>query len=406
VKDGVSSGRKVLFVLFLLFVIGILIAIFITLGASPSRWEVYTVLLNKLFSDHYFEPSPIAEAIVWDLRMPQILLGIGTGFTLGLAGGMLQWALRNSLASPYTLGISSAAVFGAALVPFFSTEFPAKEVLMIGSALTFALIVTLIILGLSTQRWATSERIILAGIGIMIVFGTMTIVALSGGKFDLSAVILLAGFTGGYMSFIPAIIATFIILALSRKRFVTPEQVILTGIGMMLLLGTITTLICFVGKINLYVNQDAALWMLGCLGRASWTHVYSQYTAFMCIIVLLFLILLFWLIGVNPKYIRISTIVIASFLIAIAVCFTGTIAFIGLIAPHISRVAIGEDHRFVIPTSALLGVVLFLGATMIARTVIAPVIIPVGIITTLMGAPLFIYLIITMAKEGEVTGEA
>ncbi|HJH25976.1 MAG TPA: iron ABC transporter permease, partial [Methanophagales archaeon] len=103
--------------------------------------------------------------------------------------------------------------------------------------------------------------------------------------------------------------------------------------------------------------------------------------------------------GVNVERTRIAILVIASLMSAGIICFTGTIGFIGLVAPHMCRMVIGGDNRFLIPASGFFGAALLLGADTIARTIIAPVILPVGVITAFMGGPLFLYLIMRKRRE-------
>jgi len=143
----------------------------------------------------------------------------------------------------------------------------------------------------------------------------------------------------------------------------------------------------------------------GDLNRASWDVLaYMAGTIVLCAILLLLLIFLPSLFSVDEGRIRTYAMVVASLLTAITVCFTGTIGFIGLLSPHICRRVIGDDHRFVILVSGLVGAVLLLGADLAARTVISPVIFPVGVLTTLMGAPLLVYLIVREGiREVEVT---
>ncbi len=140
--------------------------------------------------------------------------------------------------------------------------------------------------------------------------------------------------------------------------------------------------------------------MVGDLNRSSWPILaYMAGTIVLCAILLILLIFLASLFGVNDKYIRTYAMVVASLLTATTVCFTGTIAFVGLLAPHIGRMVIGDDHRFVILVSGFVGAVLLLVSDLLARTIIAPVILPVGFLLKLMGAPLLVYLIVRDGKK-------
>ena len=331
-----SAGRMVLFVLFLLFTIVTLAGVSVSTGASDvTVGEAHSAILHKFFPDRY-APSWLADVCVWYLRIPRILIAILAGISLGAAGAIMQWALKNPLASPYTLGILSSAGSGASLA-------------------------------------------IIAGAGIV------------GGKY------LTIG-----AAFISALIATAIILYISNRSWATPARVVLMGIVMTILLGAMTMILQFFGTSE--AVKEAFFWMVGGLGRASWDVLaYMAGTAVLCAILLILLIYLAPLFSVADKRIRTSAMVVASLLVAITVCFTGTIKFIGLLAPLICRVAIGDDHRFVIPVSGLVGAALLLGSDLVARTVISPVIIPVGWVTAVIGVPLFVYLFVREVIE-EITG--
>jgi len=350
-------GRKIFFVFFFAALILIISGVSTTLGSYPiTVKEVYsiiwrgsiTILQNldfiivngiREFAREYFTTE---EIVVWQLRLPRIFLGIIAGIGLGLAGAVMQAILRNPLASPYTLGISSGAGFGASLA-------------------------------------------ILAGAGIV------------GGKY------LIIG-----NAFVFALLVSFIILALSSRKGATPETMILAGIAMMYLFGAMTTILQYFGEAE--AVKEAVFWMVGDLNRASWPVVTIILGVLACCAPLL--MLKSWdlnvmgagdetakSLGVNVKRIRVITMVVSTLLVATIVCFTGTIGFIGLVAPHMTRLAIGGDNKYVLPVSGLLGAVILISADLVARRIIAPVILPVGAVTAFMGAPLFLYLIMRRRRE-------
>ena len=350
-------GRKIFFFFFFTALIIIISGVSATLGSYPiTVKEVYsiiwrgsfTILQNldfiivhgiREFAMEYFTTEDI---VVWQLRLPRIFLGIIAGIGLGLAGAVMQAILRNPLASPYTLGISSGAGFGASLA-------------------------------------------ILAGAGLI------------GGKY------LIVG-----NAFVFALLVSFIILALSSRKGATPETMILAGIAMMYLFGAMTTILQYFGEAE--AVKEAVFWMVGDLNRASWPVVAIIFGVLACCAPLL--ILKSWdlnvmgagdetakSLGVNVKRIRVITMVVSTLLVATIVCFTGTIGFIGLVAPHMTRLAIGGDNKYVLPVSGLLGAVILISADLVARTIIAPVILPVGAVTAFLGAPLFLYLIMRRRRE-------
>ncbi len=314
--------------LVLLLTIVALVGSSVVIGSSDiTAYDTHSVILHKFFPDHY-EPSWLAEVVVWNLRMPRILMGILAGISLGTAGAIMQWALKNPLASPYTLGISSVATWGALAV---------------------------------------------------ILFGGASI---RGGAFVI---------VGGAV--ISALIATAIILYISRRRWATPVRVVVIGIVVVILSRPMTTILMYFGDAE--AVKEAVFWTVGDLNRASGdVLVYMSGTIILCAALLLLLIVLPSFFGADERRTRTYAMVVASLLVATTVCFTGTIGFIGLLAPHICRLVIGDYHRFVIPVSGLVGAILLLGSDMVARTIISPVILPVGVFATLMGVPLLAYLIV------------
>ncbi|MBC2708742.1 MAG: iron ABC transporter permease, partial [ANME-2 cluster archaeon] len=177
-----------------------------------------------------------------------------------------------------------------------------------------------------------------------------------------------------------------------------PVRIVLLGIIMTLFISALTTILMYFGEAE--AVKEMVFWMVGDLSRSSWDVLaYMAGTIILCAIPLLLLIFMPSLFGVDERRIRTYAMFVASLLVAVTVCFTGTIGFIGLLAPHICRLVIGDDHRFVIPISGLVGAVLLLGLDLVARTVISPVILPVGVLTTLMGAPLLAYLIVREGRK-------
>ncbi|MCW7080335.1 MAG: iron ABC transporter permease [Candidatus Methanospirare jalkutatii] len=346
-------GRKVAFIISCVVLIFILAGISATLGSYPiTVTEVYSIIFRCLFQS----PETTKEVIVWDLRLPRILMGILAGTGLAIAGTIMQAILRNPLASPFTLGISAGAGFGAALA-------------------------------------------ILLGAGLV------------GGKY------LIIG-----NAFIFALIPTFVIIGLTRFRRATPETMILAGIALLYIFSAATTLLMYFGEAE--AVKEAYFWMVGSLGKSSWEQLIFQLklgsasiimpgaVPAVLIVCIIPLMLKSWdlnvmsagdetakSLGVNVEQTRIFVLILASLMTAAIVSFTGTIGFIGLVAPHMCRIVIGADNRFLIPASGLLGGALLLAADTAARTIMAPVILPVGVLTAFMGGPLFLYLILRRRKE-------
>ncbi|MCK4736382.1 MAG: iron ABC transporter permease [Methanophagales archaeon] len=332
-------GRKILFIFSSIILIFIIAGIAATLGSFPiSVTEVYSIIWHGLFQN----PETNKEIVVWNLRLPRILMAIVAGMGFAIAGTEMQGILRNPLASPFTLGIASGAGFGAALAILVGAGIVAGKYLVIGNAFLFALVPTFVILGLTHYKRATPETMILAGIAMLYIFSA----------------------------------ATSLLMYFSKDEAV----------------------------------KEAYFWMVGDLVRASWSTFFSVFIMLACLIPVLM-----WKswdinvmgagdetaksLGVNVERSRILILLIASLMTAGIVCFTGTIGFIGLVAPHMCRMVIGGDNRFLIPASGLFGAALLLAADTVARTIMAPIILPVGVITAFMGGPLFLYLIMRRKSE-------
>lgn len=336
-------GRKILFISGCLFLIFLISGISLSLGsAHVTIFEVYSTIFHRFLPD-YFHTTDFFDVVVWNLRLPRIVIGILAGFGLAVAGAAMQGILKNPLASPYTLGIAHGAGFGATLAIVYGVGFYGiGRYLLIGNAFIFAMIPAFFILGLARYKRATSETMILAGIAMGFLFSAATSL---------------------------------------MYYFAEPEAL-----------------------------KMAALWMIGSLGRGSWSNNVSLAIMFVCYFPLI--LMKAWdlnvigagdeaakSLGVNVERTRIVIMMVASFAAAGIVCFTGTIGFVGLVAPHITRMIIGGDNRFVIPAAGLFGAVFMISMDLIARTIIAPVIIPVGIMTAFVGGPVFLYFIIRKKKE-------
>ena len=335
-------GRKMLFIISLVLGIILLAGYAATRGSADiSVIDVYTTIIAR-FIPGYFEPSWFSDTIVWGLRLHRIMLAIVGGMGLAIAGAVMQGILKNPLASPFTLGIASAAGFGAALAIVLGAGFIGGEYIIIANAFIFTLLASMSVYGLAKYKGITPETMILAGIAIMYLFSAMT----------------------SFLQYVG-----------------NAEQV-----------------------------QEVVFWMMGSLGRSSWDKVWIV-TAIVAIC-FPYLLLKSWDInamgagdetakslGVDVERTRIVCMILVSLITAGVICFTGTIGFIGLVSPHITRMVIGGDHRFLLPASALVGGLLLLGADTVARTILAPVILPVGIMTAFLGVPFFVYLFLQRKKE-------
>jgi iron complex transport system permease protein len=343
-KEEYSRFLAWKFLVLIIAVVGIvaLAGVAVTLGSAHiTPGQVYSCILARFFPD-FFETSNFLNTIVWKLRLHRVMMAIFSGMGLAIAGAAMQGILKNPLASPFTLGISSAASFGASLAIVMGAGFIGGEYLIVGNAFVFTMIASLAVYGLAKYRGISPETMVLAGIAIMYFFSAMT----------------------SFLQYVGQ-----------------AEQV-----------------------------HEVVFWMMGSLGRSSWDKV--GLVALVTVACSAILMKLSWDInalgagdetakslGVNVEMVRVSGMMLASFITASVICFTGTIGFIGLVAPHIARMVISGDHRFLLPASGLIGALLLLGADTVARTIMAPVILPVGIMTAFMGVPFFLYLFLKRKKE-------
>lgn len=290
--------------------------------------------------------SERALIVVWNLRMPRILTAIIGGIALALAGCAFQSVLRNPLASASTLGISQGAAFGASIA--------------------------IILLG------AGSSNIAYEGLGASNPY--LTVIC----------------------AFLGAVASTAIILALSRFRDMTPESIVLAGVALSALFTGATALIQYFAE----DTQVAAVvfWTFGDLGRASYREIaiMGAITAAACV----FFHFNRWNfnamesgegtahgLGLNVRRTRLASMIVGAFAASSIIAFCGTINFIGLVAPHIMRRFIGNDYRYLLVSSALAGAALLLLSDIIARMAVASVILPISAITSFVGAPIFLYLL-------------
>jgi iron complex transport system permease protein len=288
------------------------------------------------------------DSIIWNIRLPQALAAIVAGAGLSIAGVVMQSILRNPLGSPFTLGISNAGAFGAA--------------------------VSVIILGTGKMQSTVAD-----------------------------AVIINNPYLTTMVAFFFCLLATGIILLISRIRRASPEVMVLAGVALSSLFTAGTMFLQYFAD----DTQLAAVvfWTFGDVGRANWIEL--EIMTGVVLFAVIFFIANCWnynamdagdetakSLGVNVERIRLIGMVIAALVSAVIVAFLGVIGFVGLICPHMVRRVIGDDQRYLIPGSTLLGGILLLVSDTAARLIVAPYVLPVSVLTAFMGAPTFIYLLL------------
>ena len=288
------------------------------------------------------------RTIIWQIRLPQALAAVVAGAGLSVAGAAMQNVLRNPLGSPFTLGISQAAAFGAAFAIVF--------------------------LGVGTTA---------RGDDYTVLINNPYVITTS--------------------AFLWSLVSTAVILALVRYKRATPETMILTGVAMGSLFTASLSLVQYFAR---DVEVAAIVfWTFGDVARATWSDLAVMTAA--TVVGSVYFVKNSWnynalnsgdetaaSLGVNVARLRIGGMLVASLVTAFIISFVGIIGFVGLVVPHIVRKAIGGDERFLMPVSCVVGAALLLASDTVARLVIAPVVLPVGILTSFVGAPMFIYLVV------------
>jgi iron complex transport system permease protein len=317
------------------------VSIAFDLALGPARYSLSQVL--SAIADPINAANQL-RVVIWDIRMPIALMAVTVGASLSLAGAQMQTILANPLASPFTLGISAAAGFGAALGLVGGVAlFPGAVNFMVPiNAFLMAMLASLFIYGASTLRGATVETIVLLGIALVFTFNAL----------------------------------------LSLLEYLASEQAL----------------------------AAVVFWTMGSLTKATWPKVYVTGA------ILIVLIPVFarnaWALtalrldddkaasfGVNVRSLRLQTLLAVSLLAAIPVSFVGTIGFVGLVGPHIARMLVGEDQRFFLPASVLCGALLLSVTSVVSKSLIPGAVLPVGVITALVGVPFFFSLIFSQRKR-------
>ena len=339
VRYGITLGLLALSLVFF-------IVLFSTIGSADVKiTDTFRIIASKIsfLNTDISDISKSQVSIIWNLRLPRVLLGVIVGASLSMAGAAFQGMFKNPMADPYVIGISSGAALGASIAIILKINFE--------------------ILGFSTIS---------------------------------------------LFAFIGALIAVTLVYNIAKvKNQVPVTTLLLSGVA----IGQFFTAI--MSFLMVFFNNDMnkiIYWTLGSLSGKGWDPVLT-----ISIPVILGMLLLSLYardlnimltgeesaksLGVNVERTKIYIILIGTFITSIAVSVSGIIGFVGLIIPHIVRLIIGPDHRILLPASALMGGIFMIFADTIARTIISPIEIPVGIITAIFGGPFFIYLLRSKKKK-------
>ncbi len=308
--------------------------------------QILAIVASKLGLSTDIVFTPVQEAVVVSIRGPRVVAAILVGAALGVSGSALQGLFRNPLADPGLIGLTNGAATGAGIV--------------------------IVALGESSR--------VFSAMGPLVQYA-----------------VPLAAFAG-------AALTTLLVYRLSTiDGRACVRTMLLAGIAVTALSGSVLGLLSYISDDTSL--RDLTLWMMGSMGAVNWTGVAIMAPA---------VALATWVLvrrapalnalllgeaearhlGVNVDATKRLVIVLTALAVGVAVAFTGPIGFIGLVVPHVLRLAFGPDNRLVVPGSALLGAMLLVGADIVARTIADPAEVPIGILTSLMGAPLFLSLLL------------
>jgi iron complex transport system permease protein len=313
----------------------------VDLAWGPARYGLDQVMAAL------FQPGSVSDqvrTVVWDIRMPVAVMAIVTGAALSLAGAQMQTILANPLASPFTLGISAAASFGAALAIVTSVPLlPVAAGLIIPvNAFLMALLATLFIHFISQARGVSVQTVVLLGIALVFTFNALL----------------------AFLQYLASeqALQTVVFWTMGSLAKATWPKIGITLAVLLLAIPVFARHAWALTAIRLGEDKAASF-------------------------------------GVNVRYIRLESMLVISLLAAVPVSFVGTIGFVGLVGPHIARMILGEDQRFFLPGSILSGALLLSVTSIVSKSIIPGVVFPIGIITALVGVPFFFSLIMSTRRK-------
>ncbi|NVK71861.1 iron ABC transporter permease [Marinomonas sp. CT5] len=341
ISDAIASQRrseKRRWTVISILLIILIFSFVLDIATGPSLLnvkEVANALLNLVGLP--VEVDPTTQVIVSSLRLPIAIMAVVVGGVLGVGGAEMQTLLNNSMASPYTLGMAAAAGFGAAMM------------LYLGS------------LGISTY--------------IAVPLG----------------------------AFVCCMLAATFLFALATMRHISSGQLILAGIALLFLFQSLLSLVQFISSPEL--SQQILFWLFGSLSKASWSNL--SIIIGVTVVCMFFLIRDAWKLtalrlgeerakslGINITQLRLRTLLIVAVMTATVTSFVGIIGFVGIVAPNIAKILVGEDQRFFLPLSFVIGAFLLSSASVMSKVIVPGALFPIGIVTAIIGVPFFFWLIL------------
>ncbi len=335
-QAAVVSGRRIYprkILVILIFGVMAVLSVFICVGIGTVSFS-----LEEVFRALFIADDSTARLLIWNIRFPRILVGGLVGVCLSLAGCILQGVMRNTMASPSTIGVTSGASFVGYLV---LVVFPSYYYLLPIGSIVGAFVTTMLIYALAYQKGVSPVKMILSGMAVSALFGAFN-----------------------------DIIKTFFADALGNASGFLVGGLNGTGwdsLTMMLPYAAAGILVCA------FLSAKMNILMLGDETANS--------------------------LGLRTERFRFFLIVVSSLLSGAAISVAGLISFVGLVVPHIARLLVGSDYKYLFPASTLLGFTLVTVCDTVGRVIMPPGEVPVSIILALIGAPFFLYLLRTRQKE-------
>ena len=311
-----------------------LVGLMVVVALFAIRFGAYPIALDDLLQALLGQGEATTQVAIWRIRMPRIVGAMVCGWALALSGLGIQSLLKNPLASPSTIGISQGAAFGAAAsIVLWQAQF----YLVTAFAFAGAMGATAVVLSLASLKRLSTEAVVLSGVALSSLFTSGTI---------------LLQFLASDTQLAMVVFWTFGDVARAGWR-----EIAMISIGVTL------------ASLYLYSKR----WDMNALlsGEEAAKGL-----------------------GVNVRQTRMAGVVVAALVAAMATAFFGVIAFVGLVAPHVARRLVGADHRLTVPFSCVLGALLLLASDTIGRVIIGTGSLPVGVITSCLGAPVFLYMLV------------
>ena len=322
-----------------------------TVSENPLGFsETYRIIINHITGGYVPDPRVdyfgwLNDHVVMQQNVPRVIGCVLVGSILAVSGAVMQPLVRNPMADPFTTGISSGALLGASLfivTGFTVFSFAGETMALVSNAFVFALI--------------------------------------------------------------PAAV---IILIMLFKKNISPNMMILAGIGVMYMFTAASTLLRYSAESE--IAHEIFTWSLGSMTRVNWDNMPLLLVAAIVSVVFGLMVSKYLnalsagdsistCLGIDVRRFRLVCLVFVAIVTAIAVSFTGTIGFVGLVCPHIARILVGSNNRYTIPCAAVVGVLMLTGADLLAKSITVAGL-PVGAITALIGSPIFIYLLIRQRRS-------